>query len=254
MVAPAAAVDPLATARAFCQADGRGVRLGPATWNAVAPLVGWSLDPAWDHIRLISGYQLGDPRPSGGNYEVEVQYSVVADVTADGVRHDPRLDTRTLTLEPAGDGGWRLRGPPPPPYVFESEADAEQLATLLDPANERYLSNSGFIWTLLRDAGWELPHRDTESLPTAVGYGAQRTANVGDLALYYDGDTPYHVAMVESDDRVVSTTVNGGLRRTPFGAFAGEIRYLRPGAAPPATPTPASTPTPAAATPAAPPQ
>ena len=59
--------------------------------------------------------------------------------------------------------------------------------------------------------------------------------------------------MVESDDRVVSTTVNGGLRRTPFGAFAGEIRYLRPGAAPPDTPTPAATSTPAAS-PAAPPR
>ncbi|MDX2165463.1 MAG: hypothetical protein SF182_00300, partial [Deltaproteobacteria bacterium] len=237
--APAAAADALRVARAFCQADGRGARLGAGSWSAVAPMVAWSLDPAWDRIHLISGFQLGDPRRRGDTTEIEVQYTIVADVTAAGVVREPHVETRTLTLEPTGDGSWRLRGPPAPPFVFASEADADALAELLDPANGQYLSNSGFVWSLLRDAGWELPHRNVTDLPSAPGYGAQRTANVGDLALYYDHGTPYHVAMVESDDRVVSATLNGGLRRTPFGAFAGEIRYLRPGAA---TPTPAPTP------------
>ncbi len=52
--------------------------------------------------------------------------------------------------------------------------------------------------------------------------------------------------MVDSDDSVVSATLNGGLRRTPFGAFAGEIRYLRPvsDADLPPTPTPDATGTP----------
>jgi len=240
-VTPAAGVDPLAVARTFCQADGRGARLGPGAWAAIAPLAGWSLEPAWDHVRLISGYQLGESRSHDGQIDVDVQYSVVADVDADGVRSTQRTDTRTLTLEADGDGGWRLRGPPPPPYVFESEADAERLASLLDPANDGYLSNSGFIWRLLRDAGWEIPHADTDALPRATGFRAERSANVGDLALYYDRDTPYHVAMVESDDRVVSATLNGGLRRTPFGAFAGEIRYLRPVKT---SPSPGVTPTP----------
>jgi hypothetical protein len=246
--APASA-DPLRVARAFCQADGRGARLGAGSWTTIAPLVAWSLDPAWDHLRLISGYQLGDPRPRGELTEVEVQYSVVADVTADGVVYEPRVETRTLTLEQTDDGSWRLRGPPPPPYIFASEADADALAALLEPSNGQYLSNSAFVWSLLRDAGWELPHRNVEQLPDTPWYGAQRTANVGDLAVYYDRGTPYHVAMVESDDRVVSATLNGGLRRTPFGAFAGEVRYFRPGAAAAATVTPASTTSPPPATP-----
>ena len=225
---PAGAIDPLDTVRAFAQADGRGARLSAGSWGAVAPLVGWSLEPAWDDVHLISGYQLGAPRSRDGLLDVEVQYSVVAEVDGDGVRRASRIDTRTLTLEPAGGGAWRLRAPPPPPYVFESDADGAALAELLDPANGRYLSNSGLVWTLLRDAGWQRPHSNTAALPNAAGFAAQRSANIGDLALYYDQGTPYHVAVVESDDSVVSATLNGGLRRTPFAAFAGEIRYLRP--------------------------
>jgi hypothetical protein len=244
VAAPAGGADPLATARAFAQADGRGARLGPRGWSGIAPLIGWGLEPAWDHVRLISGYQLGDARGRDGAFEVEIQYSVVADVDADGVRRGARIETRTLTLEPAGGGAWRLRAPPPPPFVFESEADADTLTQLFAPTDDAYLSNSAFIWTLLRDAGWELPYSDTESLPTAAGLRAVRSANIGDLALYYDRGTPYHVAMVASDDEVVSATLNGGLRRTPFGAFAGEIRYRRPVAFPWPTPTAAATPAP----------
>ncbi|MEO8604918.1 MAG: hypothetical protein ABI629_20290 [bacterium] len=228
LVSPATAADPLDTVRAFAQADGRGARLSPGGWSAVAPLVGWSLEPAWDQVHLISGYQLGAPRSRDGLVEVEVQYSVVADVDADGMRRTTRVDTRTLTIEPVDGGAWRLRAPPPPPYVFESDADGDALAALLDPANGRYLSNSGLVWALLRDAGWERPHANTTALPETPGFSAQRSANVGDLALYYDHGVPYHVAVVESDDSVVSSTLNGGLRRTPFAAFAGEIRYLRP--------------------------
>ena len=67
--------------------------------------------------------------------------------------------------------------------------------------------------------------------PSAPDFSTERTAEIGDLALYYDGDRPYHVGVVESDETVVSATLNGGIRRTPFGAFAGEIRYRRPVAA-----------------------
>jgi len=102
------------------------------------------------------------------------------------------------------------------------------LLALLSPDDSTYQSNSSFVWHLLRDAGFELPYVDTIDLPTAYGLRLERTANIGDLALYYSGGVPYHVAMVESDDGIVSATLNAGLRRSPFGAFAGEIRYLRP--------------------------
>src|SRR5262245_57934308 len=38
---PARADDPLNTVRAFCQADGRGARVDPLSWPAVADLVTW---------------------------------------------------------------------------------------------------------------------------------------------------------------------------------------------------------------------
>jgi hypothetical protein len=225
---PAPAADPIDVLRAFAQADGRGARLSAGSWNRVAPLVGWGLEPAWDSLSLISGFEVGSPRPRDGAVDVDVQYSVVADVDAHGMRRVNRVETRTLTLEPTGSGAWRLRAPAPPPYIFESEADGAALGELLDPANQRYISNSGLVWSLLRDAGWDRPHANTAQLPTTPGYSAQRTANIGDLALYYDHGVPYHVGIVDSDDTIVSSTLNGGVRRTPFGAFAGEIRYLRP--------------------------
>lgn len=236
LAGPASAADPLTVMRAYCQADGRGDRLSAARWNAVGPLVAWNLEPAWDRLHLVRGFEMGTPRLRDGVVDIEVKYTLFADVSADGVRHDDRIESRTYTLEPDGDRGWRLRGPPPPPYVFASQADAQALATLLSPDDSPYLSNSAFTWRLLRDAGWELSHSNTADLPTAAGYRAERTANIGDLVLYYAGDTPYHVAMVDADDSVVSSTLNGGIRRTPFGAFAGEIRYLRPSRVPPPTP------------------
>lgn len=244
--APAAAVDPLAVLRAFCQADGNGARLRASTWPTVAPLVAWGLEPAWDHVYLINGYEIGTPSSLDGQVVVEVKYSLAQTVRPSGARTDARIETHRFTLEPDDAGGWRLRGPPPPPHVFASQADADALAALLAPEDSSYQSNSAFVWHLLRDAGFELPYADTDDLPTAFGLRAERSADVGDLALYYADGAPYHVAMVDSDDGVVSATLNGGLRHAPFGAFAGEIRYLRPvsEADLPPTPTPAATPTP----------
>ncbi len=231
--------------RAFCLADGRGARLSASAWPSVAPLVGWALEPAWDHINLIHGYEMGTPRTRDGVVEVEVRYSVVGTVDSRGSESASRVESQTFTLEPDGAGGWRLRPPAPPPYVFDSEADGATLAALLAPQDSPYLSNSAFVWQLLRNAGWETPYTPTGALAQAPGFSAPPTANVGDLVLYYRAGTPYHVGMVESPDTVVSATLNGGIRRTAFDAFAGDIRYLRPLAG---TPAPAATPPTAVAT------
>jgi hypothetical protein len=224
----AGAVDPVAVLSAFCQADGNGARLRASTWPAVAPLVAWSLEPAWDHLYLIHGYEIGTPTNDDANIVFDVQYNLAQTIRSSGVRAEARIETRRYTLEPDGERGWRLRGPPPPPYIFASQADAEALAALLSPESDSYESDSAFVWHLLRDAGFDLPYADTLDLPNAFGLRAERTGNIGDLAVYYANGAPYHVAVVESDDGIVSATLNGGLRRAPFGAFAGEIRYLRP--------------------------
>jgi hypothetical protein len=132
--------------------------------------------------------------------------------------------------------------PAPPPYLFASDADGEEMAALFDPSDPRYTSNSAFAWRLLRDAGWSMPYADTDALASSADFTTERTAAVGDLALYYDRDRPYHVGVVESEETVVSATLNGGIRRTPFAAFAGEIRYRRPVATAMSTPTAAPAP------------
>jgi hypothetical protein len=237
LAAPAGAADPLATVRAFCRADGDGARLSAGSWPAVAEMVEWQLEPAWDTIRLIAGYQVGTPRNRDGRVDVDVQYTVTAEVRASGVKRERRVETRTFSLVPDG-GGWRLRAPPLPPYVFESQADPDALRALLDPNGSAYVSAPALVSQLLRGADWEIPYADVAELATAPGFVPVRTAEVGDLALYYDGERPYHVGMVESEDAIVSSTLNGGIRRTPFGAFAGEIRYRRPLPGAAATPTP----------------
>ena len=83
------------------------------------------------------------------------------------------------------------------------------------------------MWRVLREGGLDFPYADTESLVTAAGFYSVGTAQTGDLVFYYDGGKPYHVGLVE-EDRVVSATLNAGVRRTPFAAFAGEMRYRRP--------------------------
>jgi hypothetical protein len=231
--------------RAYCQADGRGERLDPGTWPRVADLVTWQLEPAWDHLYLIRGFEFGAPQHRDGDVQVEVQYTITGEVRSAVVEEAERVETRTYTLVRGDDGAWRIRAPAPPPYVFASTADASALAALLDPAGSTYVSDSALAWRLLRDAGWAIEYANISALPTAPGFTSERTAQVGDLALYYDRDQPYHVGIVESDDTIVSATLNGGIRRTPFGAFAGEIRYRRPVAVAVSTPMGDATPAPA---------
>jgi len=238
------AVDPLKTIRAFCQADGRGARIDPLSWLAIADLVTWPLEPAWDHLYLIRGFELSTPEVHDGEVAVAVQYTVTADVRSNVVTPTNRVDTRIVRLVRGEDGVWRIRAPAPPPYLFESEVDDEALAGLLGPSGSSYLSNTAFVWTMLRAAGWTLPYADTNALAASSDFTTERSAEVGDVAVYYDGEQPYHVGIVESDNTVVSATLNGGIRRTSFGAFAGEIKYRRPIATVHATPTPEPKPTP----------
>jgi len=242
LTAPRAhAVDPLKSIRTFCQADGNGARIDPYSWSSVADFVTWGLEPAWDHLYLIRGFEFGTPEWRDGSLAVDVQYTITGEVRSSVVTHEVRVETRTYRLERGDDGMWRIRAPAPPPYVFESEVDPDALATLLDPNDPNYLSASAFVWRMLRDSGWTMPYADTAGLGTSTDFTSERSAEIGDLALYYDGEQPYQVGIVDSEDTIVCSTLNGGIRRVPFAAFAGEIRYRRPIAALIATPTPEPT-------------
>jgi hypothetical protein len=240
--------DPLNAVRAFCVADGRGDRIDSRTWSTVAPLVAWRLEPAWDRIMLIQGYQVGTPIRSGDAVSVDVDYTVLAEVGAGSIDERPRVERRTyrLGLDEADDR-WRLLPPPPPPYVFRSQADGDAFAELLDIETPGYLSASELVWGLAQTAGWDLPHAATAILASSPHVSRVETPRTGDLVFYFDGDLAYHVGLLEADDQVVSATLNAGIRRTPVDAFAGRVEYRRLLTQPRAeTPTAAATPSPAA--------
>jgi len=238
----ARALDPLKVVREFCRADGLGNRLSPGTLRTLGGLVAWDFEPAWDHVFLITGYEISTPRQEEGTLSLEVIYTVSAEVRAGRVRRGERLQVRTFRLRSDDSGRmWRILGPPPAPHVFVSELDAERLADSLDPQAGVFLSNSGLVWKALTEAGWSLPYMDTSDLAATSVLSAVQEPAEGDLAFYYDGDEPYHVAVVEGDGAVVSATLNGGIRRTPLDAFAGEVRFMRRGES---TPSSEETPSP----------
>jgi hypothetical protein len=237
--APVMATDPLTTMREFCRADGLGDRLRPHAWASLAPLVTWQLEPAWDHVILIRGYEIRTPRRAGNAVEIEVVYTVSGEVLAgqNVTWSGLRSHTYVLDLDPETDT-WHVRGPPPAPHVFESKVDREAMAKLLDPKNFEYMSASLLVWQTLRESDSKTPFANVAQLSSAPHLEAARTAQPGDVALYYDGDVCYHAGIVESDREITSATLNAGVLVTPFAAFAGEIRYRRLKSAPAELPTP----------------
>jgi hypothetical protein len=80
---------------------------------------------------------------------------------------------------------------------------------------------------LLAETGRELPHLDAAGLLETTLLETVTTAQGGDVVLYLDGGRPYHVGVLESEDRVVSATLNAGIRRSSIDAFQGEVVYRR---------------------------
>lgn len=221
-------VDPAVVVRAFCTADGAGHRLSPHMWQReIAPLVAWSLEPAWDRLTVIGGYEITSRRGADGRNEAEVKYTVIADITPGVVVRKRRDEIVTVEVVPSGDGGWRLAGAPPVPHVFDHVADADALAELLEPGSA-YESSTAFAWTLLREAGWDIPYTPSSEIPESAHFEEVGTGAPGDLVVYFAHGTPYQVGVMQSQEIVLSTSLNGGRRAAPFAAFAGAIRYWRP--------------------------
>lgn len=242
--ATTAANDPLDVVRAFCREDGAGKRISPATWrSSMALLVAWPLEPAWDRLSLVRGYEIKGPRHLGSRTEVEVAYSVVADVSAAGIERAQREVTIVLELISDFNGRWMISGAPHPPHIFEHVADLDTLAELLAP-DSPYESNSEFVWRILQSSGFELPYTQTGEIPVSPHFEEVGTAAAGDIIVYFGQGVPYHVGWMQSEESVLSATLNAGRQALPFSAFAGSIRYWRPRRAEPATPRKRGTPSP----------
>jgi len=245
---------PLEVVNRFCQADGGGDRVHPRRWAAIAPLVTWALEPAWDHIALISGYQIKPPRVVGDHIEIDVEYTVVSAVSSEGEENRAGLETVPFSLVGDDISGWRIDGPPPPPYLFANIVDVDTMRATLAPDSTSYVSASAFVWRMLRKAGWPVPYRSVRQLRDTEMFAAVEDPRVGDLALFLENDTPYHVGIVTGDNQIASATINAGLMRTTADAFGGTVLYLRlrEPLTPRPTPEDSSQPTTAASPPASP--
>ncbi|GIW40254.1 MAG: hypothetical protein KatS3mg076_0831 [Candidatus Binatia bacterium] len=210
----------------FCEQDGFGARLAPSGWRKLAPYVGWEVEPAWDEIVVVSGYEVQPARSTDAEATVPVRYSVLARVGGRGVvekAEEETLELRLLRLE----GEWRIVGPPHPPHLFDHVVDRAELASSLSPEADAYLSNSKLLWQLLRGAGWDVPYRPTRELLGAGEFFAVAVPAVGDLVLYLRKGVPYHAGVYRGDGQVVSATLTEGVIRADLNAFPGEVRYLR---------------------------
>lgn len=224
----ARAADPVGVVQDFCRADGAGARLHPRTWYAISHLVAWPLEPAWDRVLLIGGYQITGARPDGDGVAVDVVYTVTADVLPGRIVSEERLETHTFQLLADENATrWRVAGPPGPPAVFQNQIDAQAIADSLNPESATFLSNSLFIWQMLSRSGWTLPYLETRDLIEASLLAEASEPQPGDLVFYLMNDQPYHVGFLLPADTVVSATLSAGIWQAPVDAFPGKRRVLR---------------------------
>lgn len=241
--------------RQFCQLDGLGQRVTLRGWSQIAPLVRWPLEPAWDHVLLIGEYEVGSPRATESTaLEVEVRYKVLGQVSALGLETEVHAETVVFRVDAPDETGWRIEGPPPPPHLFAGRVDIEHMRRSFEYGSLNFVPNSLLIWQLFRAAGWNVPLQRAVDLPHGTAFRAVAAPQVGDVVLYLRDGVPYHTGVLEAEDRVVSSTLNGGIVRTVVAAFPGEVKYLRlvePAPAPtmtaplPTRPARAATPRPA---------
>jgi len=224
----ATALGPQSVVRQFCQADGNGQRITIPGWAALAPLLTWQYEPAWDTVTLIDGYTVRPPQPTGEpGLSVEVRYTVVGQLTPLGFDPEPQVESVTYRVQPDEQGNWHILGPLPPPHLFANQVDIDAMRRSLSEGDARFLANSIFVWKMFQSAGWNVPFEVTTDLLSGSAYRAVDDARPGDLIVYLRDGTPYHVGLLEAQNQIVSSTLNAGIVRTTINAFPGEVQYLR---------------------------
>jgi hypothetical protein len=227
---PAFAIDPgpQNLVRQFCQLDANGARLIAGRWNEIAPLVAWPFHPAWDQISFITGYEISSTRAlEEGRLAVDVDYSVVGEASAFGFEPVSYIDRVTFVLATSDEIHWSILGPMIAPRVFGNRVSVEDVVATLRNGRDGFVSNSLFVNQLIRSAGWDVPYERAVDLLSGNHYAPTDDPQPGDLVVYVQDGVVYHVGLLTKNDRVVSSTLNGGIVRTTLNAFPGEVRYLR---------------------------
>jgi hypothetical protein len=214
-----------------------GARLPGGRLREITGLLSWPFDPAWDRALLITGYRIGPTIPlDDGQLSVDVDYAVVGEATALGFDPGSHMERVTFVLDTPDGTHWRIVSPMVPPHVFGHRVGTEELVAWLKEGRGAFVPSSLLVQQLLQAAGWDVPYIPTTDLLLSSSYGAVESPRKGDLVVYVQNEVPYHVGVLEGADRVISSTLNGGIVRTTANAFLGEVRYLRL-IAPPATQT-----------------
>ncbi len=224
----AAVRGPQTVVREFCQADAQGQRVSIQGWAEIAPLVAWAYEPAWDHVLLIAGYQVGSPRTTADNVlVVDVDYTVVGKVRALDGDTDVHVERVSFPLQTAEGMRWRITGPPPPPHLFVNRVDVDQVRQSLQAGAVNFLPNSLFLWQMFQGADWPIEFQPVETLLSGTGFRAVTEPKTGDVIVYLRDGVPYHAGILTADQQVVSSTLNAGIVRTSRDAFPGEVKYVR---------------------------
>lgn len=224
----AAGRGPQTVVREFCQADGLGQRVSIQGWAEIAPLVAWAYEPAWDHVLLITGYQVGSPRTTPDSMVVvDVDYTVVGKMRALDGDTDVRVERVSFPLQTAEGMSWRIAGPPPPPHLFVNRVDVDQVRQSLQTGAVNFLPNSLFLWQMFQGADWPIEFQPVETLLSGPGFRAVTEPKTGDVIVYLRDGVPYHAGILAADQQVVSSTLNAGIVRTRRDAFPGEVKYVR---------------------------
>ncbi len=115
--------DPTEVLKRLLTLDSRGARLGPFSFEAIRPFVGWGADPVWGHVVVIDGFTVVDDMSKWeiiSNLEVviPVTYTVLGSVYYEKASFLPEPGTEEIRVRVKAVGNrWRVVEPIIPPHV-----------------------------------------------------------------------------------------------------------------------------------------
>jgi hypothetical protein len=106
------------TVKAYCDLDGRGVRLTSESWSKVLPYISWTEEAGWDRTIVIADYRIAKTRKqSESEVTVPVEYQVMGVLSGD---YTPSRRTETISFKVKKTrDGWKITDPDfMPPHVL----------------------------------------------------------------------------------------------------------------------------------------
>jgi hypothetical protein len=106
------------TVKAYCDLDGKGIRLTSETWSKVMPYITWTEEAGWDRTIVIADYRIAkSQKQSDSATTVSVEYQILGDLSGD---YTPLRRTETIKFQVKKTrDGWKITDPDfMPPHVL----------------------------------------------------------------------------------------------------------------------------------------